>query len=65
MAQGQRSVAGVVLAFPDRTLRHDCSKGLVTEDGFLFVPEQDRDGLVSIGKYRVPDAGLFPSPAVP
>lgn len=60
-----RFVDSVVLAFPDRTLRHNYSKGLVTEDGFLFVPEQDRDGLVSIGKYRVPDAGLIPIPAVP
>lgn len=56
-----RFVDSVVLAFPDRTLRHSYSKGLVTEDGFLILPEQDRDGLVSIGKYRVPDAGLFPA----
>lgn len=60
-----RFVDSVVLAFPDRTLRHSYTKGLVTADGFLFVAEQDRDGLVSIGKYRVLDAGLFPSQAGP
>jgi hypothetical protein len=56
-----RFVDSVVLAFPDRTLRHSYTKGLVTADGFYFAAEQDRDGLVSIGKYRVPDAGLFPT----
>jgi hypothetical protein len=60
-----RYVDSVILEFPDRTLRHSYSKGLVTADGFLFIPEQDRDGLVSIGKYRIPDAGLFPAQATP
>ena len=60
-----RYIDSVILEFPDRTLRHNYSKGLVTADGFLFIPEQDRDGLVSIGKYRVPDAGLFPAQATP
>lgn len=60
-----RFVDSVVLAFPDRTLRHSYSKALVVDDGFLFIAEQDRDGLVSIGKYRIPDAGLFPARAMP
>jgi hypothetical protein len=56
-----RFVDCVVLAFPDRALRHHYAKSLVTADGSFVVAEQDRDGLVSIGKYRVPDAGLFPT----
>jgi hypothetical protein len=60
-----RFVDSFTLEFPDRALRHSYSKGLVTADGFYFVPEQDEDGLVSIGKYRIPDAGLFPAPTVP
>ena len=34
---------------------------LMTDDGFFFVPEQEEDGLVSIGKYRILDASLFPN----
>lgn len=60
-----RFVDSVVLAYPDRTLRHNYTKSLVTADGILYVAEQDREGLVSIGQYRVPDAGLFPSQAGP
>jgi len=55
-----RFVDSFRLEFPDRTLRHSYSKGLITSDGFYFVPEQGEDGLVSIGKYRIPDADLFP-----
>jgi hypothetical protein len=54
-------VDSLVLDFPDRLLRHCYTKGLVTADGFYFVPEQDRDGLVSIGKYRIADPDLFPA----
>jgi len=60
-----RYVDSIILEFPDRTLRHSYSKGLITADGFYFVPEQDEDGLVSIGKYRIPDAGLYPAQATP
>ena len=38
---------------------------LMTDDGFYFVPEQEEDGLVSIGKYRIPDANLFPTGTMP
>jgi hypothetical protein len=58
---GGRFVDSFRIEFPDKTLRHSYSKGLITSDGFLFVPEQDEEGLVSIGKYRIPDADLFPS----
>jgi hypothetical protein len=57
---GGRYVDSFVLDFPDRGLRHTYTKSLVTADGFYFVAEQDRDGLVSIGKYRVEDSDLFP-----
>jgi len=32
-----------------------------TDDGFLFVPNQEEDGLVSIGEHRIVDADLFPA----
>ena len=58
-----RYIDSVLLRFPDNGLNHRAArrKSLVTDDGFIFLPEQDEDGLVSIGKYRIPDAGLFPS----
>ena len=55
-----RFVDSFRLEFPDRTLRHSYSKGLITSDGFYFVPEQGEDGLISIGKYRIVDTDLFP-----
>jgi len=56
-----RFVDSFTLEFPDPVLRHSYSKGLITADGFYFVPEQDEDGLASIGKYRIPDVDLFPA----
>jgi len=56
-----RFVDNFYLEFPDKKMNHRYSKGLITDDGFLFVPEQEEDGLVSIGKYRILDADLFPS----
>lgn len=35
---------------------------LLADDGRFIIPEQEDDGLVTIGVYRVPDAALFPSP---
>jgi len=60
-----RFVDSFRLEFPDDRLDHHYSKGLITADGFLFLPEQDEDGLVSIGKYRIHDADLFPAPRAP
>ena len=48
-----RFVDSFRLEFPDEKIKHNYSKGLISGDGFLFVPEQDEDGLVSIGKYRI------------
>ncbi len=33
---------------------------LLADDGRFVIPEQEADGLVTIGVYRVPDAALFP-----
>jgi hypothetical protein len=65
-----RFIDSVLLRFPDdgRNHRAVCRKSLVTEDGFLILPEQEEDGLVSIGKYRIADADLFPgrrNPEIP
>ncbi|OGD21249.1 MAG: hypothetical protein A2Y70_08855 [Candidatus Aminicenantes bacterium RBG_13_64_14] len=58
-AEGQ-FIDSFYLEFPDDKRHHFYSKGLITDDGYLFVPEQEEDGLVSIGKYRIVDADLFP-----
>jgi hypothetical protein len=43
------------LRFPagPRNHRSACRKRLLTDDGYLFVPEQEEDGLVTIGKYKI------------
>ena len=58
-----RFIDSVLLRFPagERNHRSARRKSLITDDGFLIVPEQEEDGLVSIGKYRIVDADLFPS----
>jgi hypothetical protein len=58
-----RFVDSFFLHFPESGRDHRVAKrkSLITEDGFLILPEQEEDGLVSIGKYRILDAGLFPA----
>jgi hypothetical protein len=53
----------VVLRFPagGRNHRAVARWSLLTDDGFFYVPEQEEDGLITIAKYRIPDAKLFPS----
>lgn len=42
------------LQFPDNSRNHNPIHSLLTEDGFLFVPEENNEtGLVSIGKYKI------------
>lgn len=41
------------LKFPSALVRHDLGWSLISDEGFLFVPEEDQEGLVSIGKYRI------------
>ncbi|MDH4196623.1 MAG: hypothetical protein OEW05_04380 [Candidatus Aminicenantes bacterium] len=57
-----RFIDSVLLRFPEDGRNHRAArrKCLVTEDGFLILPEQEEDGFVSIGKYRIADADLFP-----
>jgi hypothetical protein len=55
-------IDSVFLRFPPGELNHHAVSRwtLLTDEGLFFVPEQDPDGLVSIGKYRIPDSALFP-----
>ena len=41
------------LQFPSNNETHWIVNSILSDDGFLFVPEQDQDGFVSIAKYRV------------
>jgi len=43
------------LQFPDNGLRHFYGERSITEDGFLFAVEQDKEGYISIGKYLIID----------
>ncbi len=43
------------LQFPLNKEEHFYTKSLLSDDGFILVPEQNQDGLVSIGKYRIKD----------
>ncbi|HSA96525.1 MAG TPA: 6-bladed beta-propeller [Acidobacteriota bacterium] len=57
-----RYIDRVILRFPPAGLNHRSAArwSLLTDDGFFIIPEEDKDGLISIGKYRILDAGLFP-----
>ena len=57
-----RFVDSVVLRYPpgNRNHRGVARWTLMTDDGFFVIPEQEQDGLVTIGKYRIADPGLFP-----
>lgn len=50
-----RFIDGFFLRFPPgpRNHRGVRRKSLLTDDGFFFVPEQEEDGLVTIGKYKI------------
>ena len=43
------------LQFPLNNEDHFYTSGLLSNEGFIFVPEQNQEGLVSIGKYRIKD----------
>ena len=43
------------LRFPDTGMRHFYGDRSITDDGFLFAVEQDNEGYISIGKYRIID----------
>jgi hypothetical protein len=50
-----RYIDSFFLRFPASGRNHQAvrRKSLVTDDGFFFVPEQEEDGLVTIGKYKI------------
>ena len=58
-----RFIDNFVLRFPagGRNHRVVARWTVLTDDGFFIIPEQEEDGLISIGKYRIVDADLFPS----
>lgn len=45
--------------------RVDARSTVLTDDGFFIIPEQEEDGLISVGKYRIVDADLFPLTSAP
>jgi len=62
-----RYVDRIVLRYPAGARNHRflARWTLLSDDGFFVIPEQEEDGLVSIGKYRIPDADLFPTGTTP
>lgn len=54
-----RYVDSFILRFPAGRRTHRARWTLLTDDGFFFIPEQEDDGLISIGKYRIGNSGLF------
>ncbi len=52
-----RYVDSFLLRFPAGGRNHIRArrKALITDDGYFFIPEEEEDGLVSIGKYRIRD----------
>ena len=71
-----RYVDRIVLRYPAGARNHRflARWTLLTDDGFFVIPEQEEDGFVSIGKYRIATRtssrrgqksgtpGLFPNP---
>ncbi len=57
---GGKFIDSFFLHFASNKQRHRYGVSLVTGDGYIFVPEQDEEGLVSIGKYKIPDVHMAP-----
>jgi len=57
-------IDSIALRFPPGDLNHQAVSRwtILTDEGIFIIPEQDPDGLVSIGHYRIKDPALFPSP---
>jgi len=56
-----RFIDNVILRFPAGGRNHRARWTVLTDDGFFIIPEEEKDGLISVGKYRIVDADLFPS----
>ena len=60
-----RFVDSVVLRFPAGGRKHNARWTVLSDDGLFIIPEQEADGLISIGWYRILDPALFPAPTPP
>ena len=60
-----RLVDSVVLRFPAGGRKHNARWTVLSDDGLFIIPEQEADGLISIGWYRIMDPALFPAPTPP
>jgi len=60
-----RFIDNIILRFPAAVRNHRARWTVLTDDGFFIIPEQEQDGLISIGKYRIVDADLFPPASAP
>ena len=58
-----RYIDRIVLRYPAGARNHRflARWTLLSDDGVFVIPEQEEDGFVSIGKYRIRDADLFPA----
>ncbi len=56
-----RFIDNLVLRYPAGGRSHRARWTVLTDDGIFIIPEEEKDGLISIGKYRIVDADLFPS----
>jgi hypothetical protein len=50
-----RYIDSFYLQFPLNNETHWIGSSILSDDGFLFIPEQSEDGFVSIAKYRIKD----------
>jgi hypothetical protein len=50
-----RYIDSFYLQFPLNNETHWIEISILSDDGFIFIPEQSEDGFVSIGKYRIKD----------
>lgn len=55
-----RFIDSFFLRFPTSKRNHTIvrRKALITDDGYFFAPEQEEDGLVTVGKYKIRDLTL-------
>ena len=51
-------IDSLFIKFPPGQKYHKLGRSLVSNDGFLYVPEVDEDDLISIGKYKIPDIAV-------
>jgi len=57
-------VDSIILRYPAGARNHRgvARWTLLSDDGLFIIPEQEADGLISIGWYRITDPALFPAP---